>query len=85
MLDMIYDPPERNPGKPWKWILVDSAIIAALAALAVLPPDRPPTTNELYICVKTFVNAFIFQVALERGLKPYVYKKRRNNSSNGGG
>jgi hypothetical protein len=85
MLDIIYDPPERNPGKPWRWILIDSAIIAALAALAVLPHDRLPTANELYVCVKTFVNAFIFQVALERGLKPYVYKRKRRNNSNGGG
>jgi len=31
VLDFIWDPPERNPGKPLKWIVLDSLIIAGIA------------------------------------------------------
>jgi hypothetical protein len=59
-----------------KWILVDSAIIAGLAALAALPSDRLPSTVELYIALKAFAYSFLFQLAVERGLKKYKPRKQ---------
>jgi hypothetical protein len=55
---------------------VDSAIIAGLAALAVLPSDRLPSTVELYIALKAFAYSFLFQLAVERGLKKYKSRKQ---------
>ena len=72
----MYDPPERNPGKPLKWILIDSAIIAGIAALAVLPSDRPPNLVDLYVALKAFLYSFLVQLAIERGIKPYYYRNR---------
>jgi anti-sigma-K factor RskA len=80
VLDFAYDPPNREPGKPWKWILVDSAIIAAIAFIAALPPDRPPTVAELYTALRAFAYAFLVQVATERGLKKYVLKKEKGET-----
>lgn len=64
MLDFIYDPPERNPGKPWKWILIDSFIIAMIAFIASLP-QVIPTIQQLYIAIKAFVLAFLLQTVAE--------------------
>ncbi len=69
-MDMAYDPPERNPGKPWKWILVDSLIIAGIAFVASLPGDRLPSLYDLYVALRAFVYSFLIQLAVERGLKP---------------
>jgi hypothetical protein len=84
MLDFAHDPPDRNPGKPWKWIVVDSLIIAGIAFTAVLPSDRLPTLLDAYVAVKAFAYSFLVQLAVERGIKPRVYKKKNLNSSNGG-
>ncbi|MCC5989928.1 MAG: hypothetical protein LM558_00260 [Thermosphaera sp.] len=84
MLDFAYDPPERNPGKPWKWIVIDSLIIAGIAFIAALPADRLPTLFDAYVAVKAFMYSFLIQIATERGIKPWVYKKKNRNSSNGG-
>ena len=83
MLDFFYDPPERNPGKPWKWILADSAIIAGIAFLSTLPADRLPNVLDLYLAVKAFIYAFLIQLAVERGLKPRISKRRSNNEEGG--
>ena len=72
----MYDPPERNPGKPIKWILIDSAIIAGLAALAALPSDRLPSAVEVYVAIKAFAYSFLFQLAVEKGLKKYKSRKQ---------
>lgn len=82
MLDFSYDPPSRNPGKPWKWILIDSAVIAGIAFIASLPGDRLPSLLDLYVAVRAFIYSFLVQVAVERGLKPYLSKK---GSSSGAG
>jgi len=76
MLDFSYDPPTRNPGKPWRWIIIDSLIIGAIAFVASLPPNRIPDINELYVAVKAFSYSFLIQLAVERGLKPYVIRRR---------
>jgi hypothetical protein len=84
MLDFTWDPPTRNPGKPWKWILIDSAIIAAIAAVASLPETRLPTATELYTALRAFLYSFLVQLAVERGYKAYVHKKAGNAESRGG-
>jgi len=77
MLDFLWDPPNRNPGKPWKWIIIDSLIIAGIAGLAALPGDRFPSMTDVYIATKAFLYSFLVQVAVEKGIKPYF--ERRNN------
>lgn len=75
VLDFVYDPPERNPGKPLKWILIDSLIIAGISFVATLP-EHIPALNELYISLKSFAYSFLLQLAVERGLKPWLYRER---------
>jgi len=70
VLDFTYDPPERNPGKPLKWILLDSAIIAGIAFISTLPADRLPSVLDLYVALKAFTYSLLLQIAVERGLKP---------------
>jgi len=69
LLDFAYDPPERNPGKPLKWILIDSLVIAGIAFVAVLPSDRLPSALDIYVAVKAFIYSLLVQLAVERGLK----------------
>ena len=83
MLDFAYDPPDRNPGKPWKWILIDSLVIAGIAFISALPGDRLPSLLDAYVAVKAFTYSFLIQVAVERGLKPRL--NRRNSNSNNAG
>jgi hypothetical protein len=83
MLDFFYDPPNRPKSKPWKWILVDSAIIAGIAFLSTLPTDRLPDVLDLYLAVKAFMYAFLIQLAVERGLKPYISKRKNSNEEGG--
>jgi len=83
VLDFSYDPPDRNPGKAWKWIIIDSAIIAGIAFISALPSDRLPLLSDLYIAVRAFVYSFLVQVAIERGIKPYL-KNHDNESYTGG-
>jgi len=79
LLDFLYDPPNRNPGKSWIWILIDSLIISGITFISTLPSDRLPSTFDLYISLKSFIYAFLIQVAVERGLKPYLVKRNNNN------
>jgi hypothetical protein len=78
---MAYDPPDRNPGKPWRWILADSAIIAGIAFVAALPSDRLPAIYDLYVAVRAFLYSFLLQLAVERGLKKRLINNKTNISS----
>jgi hypothetical protein len=84
MLDMTYDPPNRQNTKSITWIIIDSAIIAAIAFLAALPIDRLPNIFGLYIALKAFAYSFLVQLAVERGIKPRLNKNNSNNKSRGG-
>lgn len=72
MLDLAQrrhaNPDGHNKRKPFKWITVDSFIIAVIAMFAVMPPTLP-TINEVYVVIKAFLGAFFFQLAVERGIK----------------
>jgi hypothetical protein len=83
VLDMIYDPPNRNPGKPIKWIIFDSFVISCIAFLANLPVDRLPNMFDLYTALRAFSYAFFLQLAIERGLKPYLARRNNDNDNNG--
>ena len=83
MLDFTYDPPDRNPGKPWKWIMIDSLVIAGIAFISTLPSDRLPSLLDAYISLKAFTYAFLIQVAVERGLKPRLNSRNNNNNKSG--
>jgi len=76
MLDFVFDPPDRNPGKPLKWIIVDSLIIAGIAFVSTLPETRLPTVLDLYVALKAFAYAFLLQLAVERGLKKRIGRRR---------
>jgi len=62
-------------------MIIDSLIIAGIAALAALPGDKIPSTTDLYIAVKAFLYSFLVQIAVERGIKPYLNKNNRNNKN----
>ena len=83
MLDFSYDPPDRNTGKPWIWMIIDSLIIAGIAFISVLPSDRLPALLDVYVAVKAFIYSFLIQVAVERGLKPHLSsnKERREGEN----
>jgi hypothetical protein len=86
MLDIAYDPPEKEEQpkqlKPFVWIIIDSIIIASIALLASLPSDRLPSLLDLYTALKAFLYSFVVQLAVERGLKPLV-KKGGNEEGEG--
>ena len=79
MLDMWYDPPDRNPGKPLKWIVIDSLVIALIAFFAALPAHLP-TLADIYVALKGFIISFLLQLVLERGVKPYSARSKRKKS-----
>jgi hypothetical protein len=54
--------------KTWREILIDSAIIGAIAAFAVIG-GAPPTWDTAWVVFKAFGAAFVIQLAVERGLK----------------
>lgn len=72
-MDLTYDPPNRNPSKPWRWILIDSLIIGGIAFVASLPTNHLPTLTEVYVGIKAFLYSFLIQLAVERGIKPWKY------------
>jgi len=76
VLDMAYDPPHRNPGKPIKWIVIDSLIIAGIAFVSALPGNRLPNLMDLYVALKAFAYSFLIQLAVERGIKPRLANHR---------
>jgi len=79
VLDMGYDPSDRNPGKPWLWMVLDSLIIAGIAFISTLPGNRLPELIDLYVAVKAFAYSFLVQLAVERGIKPYYYGRKRKS------
>jgi len=72
MLDMINrshtNPKKKNTRKPWKWMLADSLIVGLIATVASMP-STIPSVAECWVMFKAFLGSFIFQVAVERGLK----------------
>jgi hypothetical protein len=84
VLNISYDPPAQKGGKPWKWILIDSLIIACLSLVATLPEARLPTLTELYTAVRAFFYAFVLQLAVERGLKARGNKEGEESKERGG-
>lgn len=72
MLDLVnrkhVNPNGENTQKPWKWILIDSLIIALIAMVAVMPSTMPDV-NSVYVMFKAFLISFVLQLAVERGLK----------------
>ena len=72
MLDMVNrshcNPNGKNSRKSWKWMVLDSVIIGAIAMCAQMP-DVIPALNDLWVMGKAFLIAFITQLAIERGLK----------------
>jgi hypothetical protein len=89
VLDIAYDPPRNaessedgeTKSKAIKWIIIDSIIIASIALLSSLPPDRLPSLLDLYVALKAFLYSFFIQLAVERGLKPFF--KSKTNSKEG--
>lgn len=49
-------------------MLVDAAIIGAIAVFAVIG-GAPPTWDTAWVAFKAFGAAFVIQLAVERGLK----------------
>jgi hypothetical protein len=78
MLDFSYDPPDRSPGKPWIWMIIDSLIIAGIAFISALPGDRLPSMLDTYVALKAFIYSFLVQVAVERGLKPHLSRNKES-------
>jgi len=76
MLDIAYDPPSRKPGKPLKWVVLDSLVVAGIAFVASLPGDRLPSELDLYVALRAFLYSFFVQLAVERGLKARKVKRR---------
>jgi hypothetical protein len=79
MLDMWYDPPDRNTSKPIKWVLFDSFVIGLIAFVASLPYDRIPTQLDIYVALRAFFYAFAMQLAIEYKIKPWFKNRNRNN------
>jgi hypothetical protein len=84
VLNIAYDPPNQKEAKSWKWILIDSLIIASLSLVATLPEARLPTLMELYTAVRAFFYAFVLQLAVERGLKARGNKEGEESKEQGG-
>lgn len=59
---------DSNGRKKWTWMLIDAAIIGAIAAFAGIGGGGP-TVETMWIAFKAFGLAFFMQLAVERGLK----------------
>jgi hypothetical protein len=64
-------------------MLIDSAIVAAIAFIATLPATRTPTLDDLYFAVRAFLYMFLVQLAVERGIKPAIKKSKNKENSVG--
>jgi len=80
VLSIAHDP-EDNHGKSMAWIVLDSIIVACIAFISTLPSTHLPSLLDLYTSLKAFAYAFFIQLAVERGIKPYL--KRRNSGKGG--
>jgi len=58
----------KNSRKPWKWMIVDSAIIGGISFFSSLI-EGSPTAMTFYKAVVAYGLAFFVQLAIERGLK----------------
>lgn len=54
--------------KPFKYILLDSCVVAGIAALATMN-NHIPELEELWTASKAFGATFLLELAVERGLK----------------
>lgn len=72
MVDIVnrahQNPSGRNSRKPWKWMVIDSAIIGGIAVFATIG-SMLPTWETAWVAFKAFGAAFLIQLAVERGLK----------------
>lgn len=60
--------PTKDSRKTWTAMIIDAAIIGAIAAFAGIGGGGP-TIDTLWIAFKGFGLAFFMQLAVERGLK----------------
>ena len=58
----------QDPRKTMREMLIDAAIIGAIAVFAAIG-SAPPTWDTAWIALKAFGAAFAVQLAWERGLK----------------
>lgn len=63
------NPSRKNERKPFKWILVDSAVIGGIAMFAASPSIFPTSPDHLWVMLKAFLGAFLLQLGIERGIK----------------
>ena len=79
VLDLVHrgyqNPDGKNKPKPMKWILLDSVVIGLIAFCAVMP-STVPTAVEVWVMFKAFLGSFVFQLAVERGIKPTLSKEK---------
>lgn len=54
--------------KPFKYIVLDSCVVAGIAAFAVMS-NHIPSLEEAYMIIKAFGATFLLEIAVERGLK----------------
>jgi hypothetical protein len=76
----VLDLSNENGKKDVKRILIDSAIVGLIAFLSVLPGNRLPDAVDIYIAVKTFLYAALFQFSVEYGIRPAWHHYRRNGN-----
>lgn len=55
-------------------ILLDSLIIAGMVSFALFTNEIPDWAN-IWVVSKTFLVAFVTQIAFEMGIKPYFKKE----------
>ena len=72
MLNIASQPHLNEDGedtrKTWREMLIDAAIIGAIALFACIG-TAPPTWDTAWIAFKAFGAAFAIQLAVERGIK----------------
>jgi hypothetical protein len=80
MLDFLRTSYTNGNTKTLKDIVIDSLIVAAIVFVASLPSEHMPNVVEMYIAIKAFLYTFLIQFAVEKGIKPYIAKRDRNNN-----
>jgi hypothetical protein len=79
MLDFLRTSYTNNNTKTLKDIVIDSLIVAAIVFVASLPSEHMPNAFDIYTAIKAFLYTFVIQIAAEKGIKPYIAKRSRNN------
>ncbi|MEM1865972.1 MAG: hypothetical protein QXD57_07075 [Ignisphaera sp.] len=77
MIDISFDPPDRNPGKSFRWILIDSTIISLITFISSLPLHQFPTVLDIYRASISSLYAFLYSLAIQSGVENYKKRKRR--------